>query len=169
VVLFAEDLVMPLGGVGPTRRERAGQAKGTPLAGQSIGIFVGHGGVDGIADDGGDRRVPAASLASEALHLRFGQRYLGSYHGWHDISPPLDDVRALLFGRGIIRNAPYRSCRSTTKAGWRSSRYPRPNGLRSTYVKHILRKYGYPPDKQEKATDLVSEQAEVLSEHWVAA
>jgi type I restriction enzyme R subunit len=31
-------------------------------------------------------------------------------------------------------------------------------------VKRILRKYGYPPDKQEKATQTVLEQAEVLSE-----
>jgi type I restriction enzyme R subunit len=34
-------------------------------------------------------------------------------------------------------------------------------------VKRILRKYGYPPDKQEKATQTVLEQAEVLSELWV--
>ncbi len=36
------------------------------------------------------------------------------------------------------------------------------------YVKRILRKYGYPPDKQERATQLVLEQAEVLSEGWAA-
>src|SRR6185369_17232486 len=36
------------------------------------------------------------------------------------------------------------------------------------YVKRILRKYGYPPDKQEKATQTVLEQAEVLSEVWVS-
>jgi type I restriction enzyme R subunit len=36
-------------------------------------------------------------------------------------------------------------------------------------VKRILRKYGYPPDKQEKATNTVLEQAEVLSEIWAAA
>jgi type I restriction enzyme R subunit len=36
-------------------------------------------------------------------------------------------------------------------------------------VKRILRKYGYPPDKQEKATQTVLEQAEVLSEAWAAA
>ena len=35
-------------------------------------------------------------------------------------------------------------------------------------VKRILRKYGYPPDKQERATQLVLEQAEVLSEVWAA-
>src|SRR6185437_8213035 len=33
-------------------------------------------------------------------------------------------------------------------------------------VKRILRKYGYPPDKQEKATATVLEQAEVLSGSW---
>ncbi|MHB0971548.1 MAG: type I restriction endonuclease subunit R [Thermoanaerobaculia bacterium] len=36
-------------------------------------------------------------------------------------------------------------------------------------VKRILRKYGYPPDKQEKATQTVLEQAEVLSEIWAVA
>jgi type I restriction enzyme, R subunit len=35
-------------------------------------------------------------------------------------------------------------------------------------VKRILRKYGYPPDKQEKATQTVLEQAEVLSAGWAA-
>jgi len=33
-------------------------------------------------------------------------------------------------------------------------------------VKRILRKHGYPPDKQEKATQTVLEQAEVLSHGW---
>jgi type I restriction enzyme R subunit len=36
-------------------------------------------------------------------------------------------------------------------------------------VKRILRKYGYPPDKQEKATETVLEQAEVLLEAWSVA
>jgi type I restriction enzyme R subunit len=36
-------------------------------------------------------------------------------------------------------------------------------------VKRILRKYGYPPDKQEKATQLVLEQAAVLSDGWAIA
>ena len=36
-------------------------------------------------------------------------------------------------------------------------------------VKRILRKHGYPPDKQEKATVTVLEQAEVLSGGWVVA
>ena len=36
-------------------------------------------------------------------------------------------------------------------------------------VKHILRKHGYPPDKQEKATQTVLEQAALLSGEWAAA
>jgi len=35
-------------------------------------------------------------------------------------------------------------------------------------VKRILRKYGYPPDKQEKATQLVLEQAALHSTDWAA-
>ena len=34
-------------------------------------------------------------------------------------------------------------------------------------VKRILRKHGYPPDKQEKATQTVLQQAELLSQGWV--
>ena len=36
-------------------------------------------------------------------------------------------------------------------------------------VKRILRKHGYPPDKQEKATVTVLEQAEVVFEGWATA
>jgi len=36
-------------------------------------------------------------------------------------------------------------------------------------VKRILRKYGYPPDKQERATQTVLEQAALLSQGWAAA
>ncbi len=36
-------------------------------------------------------------------------------------------------------------------------------------VKRILRRYGYPPDKQEKATQTVLEQAEVLCREWSEA
>jgi type I restriction enzyme R subunit len=36
-------------------------------------------------------------------------------------------------------------------------------------VKRILRKYGYPPDKQERATQTVLEQAALLSGEWATA
>jgi type I restriction enzyme R subunit len=35
-------------------------------------------------------------------------------------------------------------------------------------VKRILKKHGYPPDKQEKATLTVLEQAELLCKDWAA-
>ena len=35
-------------------------------------------------------------------------------------------------------------------------------------VRRILRKYGYPPDKQEKATETVLRQAELLCADWAA-
>lgn len=34
-------------------------------------------------------------------------------------------------------------------------------------IKRILRRYGYPPDKQARATELVLEQAEMLCKDWV--
>jgi type I restriction enzyme R subunit len=37
-----------------------------------------------------------------------------------------------------------------------------------TIVKRILRRYGYPPDKQEKAAQTVLEQAEALGKDWVS-
>ena len=36
-------------------------------------------------------------------------------------------------------------------------------------VKRVLRKHGYPPDKQEKATQTVLEQTEMLSAAWTTA
>jgi type I restriction enzyme R subunit len=35
-------------------------------------------------------------------------------------------------------------------------------------VKRILRKYGYPPDKQVSATETILKQAELLAEAWAA-
>jgi type I restriction enzyme, R subunit len=37
-----------------------------------------------------------------------------------------------------------------------------------TIVRRLLRKHGYPPDKQEKATQTVLEQAELLCRNWAA-
>jgi type I restriction enzyme R subunit len=33
-------------------------------------------------------------------------------------------------------------------------------------VKRILRKYGYPPDKREKTTQTIIEQAEAIAKDW---
>jgi type I restriction enzyme, R subunit len=37
-----------------------------------------------------------------------------------------------------------------------------------TMVRRVLRKHGYPPDKQEKATLTVLAQAEVIAQDWAA-
>ncbi len=34
-------------------------------------------------------------------------------------------------------------------------------------VKHILRRYGYPPDKQEQAIQTLMEQTETLCAKWM--
>lgn len=34
-------------------------------------------------------------------------------------------------------------------------------------VRRILRKHGYPPDMQEKATETVLQQAELIAADWV--
>ncbi len=33
-------------------------------------------------------------------------------------------------------------------------------------VRRTLRRYGYPPDREERATQIVLEQAELLGERW---
>jgi type I restriction enzyme R subunit len=33
-------------------------------------------------------------------------------------------------------------------------------------VKRVLKKYGYPPDKQKKATETVLEQASLIAKDW---
>jgi type I restriction enzyme, R subunit len=37
-----------------------------------------------------------------------------------------------------------------------------------TYIRRILRRYDYPPDKQEQAIQTVLQQAELLSDGWAA-
>ncbi len=44
--------------------------------------------------------------------------------------------------------------------------HPEQPTCRST-LKRILRKHGYPPGKQEAATNTVLQQAELLSDFWV--
>ena len=36
-------------------------------------------------------------------------------------------------------------------------------------VKRVLKKYGYPPDKQQKATETVLDQAKLLCKDWAEA
>ena len=56
--------------------------------------------------------------------------------------------------------------RNNVKIDWTLRENIRANLRR--LVKRILRKHGYPPDKRDKATRTVLEQAEVLSAGWAA-
>jgi len=57
--------------------------------------------------------------------------------------------------------------RNNVTIDWTLSENVRANLRR--LVRRILRRHGYPPDKQEKATQTVLEQAEVLSQGWATA
>ncbi len=57
--------------------------------------------------------------------------------------------------------------RSSVTIDWTARENVRANIRR--HVKRILNRHGYPPDKQERATRTVLEQAEALSETWATA
>ena len=64
----------------------------------------------------------------------------------------------------VIARELVRTVRANVTIDWTLRENVRANLRR--LVKRILRKHGYPPDKQEKATMTVLEQAEVLSAGW---
>ena len=67
--------------------------------------------------------------------------------------------------RGIAREL-VQTVRSNVTIDWTLRENVRANLRR--LVKRILRKHGYPPDKQESATRTVLEQAEAVSAGWAA-
>ena len=64
----------------------------------------------------------------------------------------------------VIARELVRTVRANVTIDWTLRENVRANLRR--LVKRILRKYGYPPDKQESATSTVIEQAEMLSGNW---
>lgn len=66
----------------------------------------------------------------------------------------------------IIARELVKTVRNNVTIDWTVRQNARANLRR--LIKRILRKYGYPPDKQENATLTVLEQAEALSENWTA-
>jgi type I restriction enzyme R subunit len=70
-------------------------------------------------------------------------------------SEVLGDLNLYLIAREVAK-----SIRANVSIDWTIKESVRAK-LR-TAVKRVLRKYGYPPDKQESATDLVIQQAELL-------
>lgn len=67
---------------------------------------------------------------------------------------------------GTIARELVETMRNNTSIDWTVKESVRAK-LRSM-VKRILRKHGYPPDKQEKATQTVLQQAELLCKDWAA-
>ncbi len=65
----------------------------------------------------------------------------------------------------IIAQELVRAVRSNLKIDWAVRENVRAE--MRVIVKRILRRYGYPPDKQARATELVLEQAEVLCKEWI--
>jgi type I restriction enzyme R subunit len=102
--------------------------------------------------------------AAESKHVVLGLIFLKYISDAFEKSTPNSTLSA-------SRASPPRTPTSTARpASSGSPRRPRENvraHLR-VLVKRILRKHGYPPDKQERATQAVLEQAEVLSAEWAA-
>jgi len=81
----------------------------------------------------------------------------------------VNDSAVKVLGDDVLRKVAYElvdTVRRNTTIDWTLKESIRAK-LR-TLVKRILRKHGYPPDKQEKATQTVLEQAELLCEKWAA-
>lgn len=54
---------------------------------------------------------------------------------------------------------------TTANLGFEQKLWAAADKLR-VYIKRLLKKYDYPPDKQERATKTVLEQAELLARDW---
>jgi type I restriction enzyme, R subunit len=78
-----------------------------------------------------------------------------------------NDSAVAILGDQILRDIAlelHRAIRNSITVDWTVRENIRA-GIR-VRIRRILRKYGYPPDKQEKATEIIIEQAETLSEIW---
>jgi type I restriction enzyme, R subunit len=64
----------------------------------------------------------------------------------------------------IIAQELLRAMRNNVTIGWTVSKNVQ--AQMRVMIKRILRRYGYPPDKQARATELVLEQEEGLYRDW---
>ena len=123
---------------------------------------------DGAGDRGADRswrrRCAQANARGEELGLTDDEL------AFYDALETNDSAVKVLGDDDAARPSPAswsRPCAANVTIDWTVRENVRAQ-LR-VLVKRILRKYGYPPDKQEKATQTVLEQAELLSQGWAAA
>ena len=108
------------------------------------------------------RELREASARGEALGLSDDELAFYDALGVNDSAVQVLGDETL---RDIAREL-VETVRSNVTIDWTLRENVRANLRR--LVKRILRKHGYPPDKQETATRTVLEQAEVLSAGWAA-
>jgi type I restriction enzyme R subunit len=108
-----------------------------------------------------DRRGEELGLSEEELAFYDALETNDSGEGAHGRAPLLGEPTLRQIAQELVKTV-----RENVSIDWTVRENVRANLRR--LVKRVLRKYGYPPDKQEKATQTVLEQAEVLCERWVA-
>ena len=125
-----------------------------------------------------NRAIEAAQVIEELIQLARAMREaasLGEKLGLTDDEMAFydaletNDSAVQVLGDETLRNIAQelvQTVRNNVTIDWTLRENVRAN-LR-VLVRRILRKHGYPPDKQEKATQTVLEQAEVLSEGWAS-
>ncbi len=107
------------------------------------------------------REMRDADARGEALGLTEDELAFYDALGTNDSAVQVLGDEAL---RAIAREL-VETVRKNVKIDWTVRENVRANLRR--LVKRILRKHGYPPDRQEKATRTVLEQAEALSDGWL--
>ena len=106
------------------------------------------------------RQIREAAARGEALNLK------GDELAFYD-ALSVNDSAVEVLGDETLRNIArelVETVRNNTSIDWTLRENVRAHLRR--LVRRTLRKYGYPPDKQEEATTTVLEQAEVLSASW---
>jgi len=126
-----------------------------------------------------NRAIEAAQVIEELIHLAQDMRQANARGEAIGLSEDelafydaleTDDSAVQVLGDATLRTIAQelvRTVRANVTIDWTLRENVRAQ-LR-VLVKRILRKHGYPPDKQEQATHTVLEQAEVLSTAWAAA
>ncbi len=126
-----------------------------------------------------NRAIEAAQVIEELIHLAQDMRQANARGEAIGLSEDelafydaleTDDSAVQVLGDATLRTIAQelvRTVRANVTIDWTLRENVRAQ-LR-VLVKRILRKHGYPPDKQEQATHTVLEQAEVLSATWAAA
>lgn len=107
------------------------------------------------------KEMKEADRRDETLNMDF--RELAFYDALET-----NDSAVAILGDDVLRTIArelLQSVRSSTTIDWTIKESVQASLRRN--IRRILRKYGYPPDKQEKAIQTVMEQAKLLAEELV--